>query len=271
MDLKNNDVLLRMKEQMVQDIKVEVKDIDVNRQIKQVRVEINTNDENLHNNIDKGVVIDRINYNRQERKQIEVKYGDIYWARLDGGVEGSEQGGIRPVINIQNPVGSKHSPTIIVAIITTSMTKAKLPTHEEISGYGLPKDSVVLLEQIRTIDKSRLKGYIGHVDEIKMKKIDRAKNISTSNYKQKNTLERLPVEIQKYLINNLKMIDTYMVTIETMKINNVPVNAIDLIEDRKFMEENGLRCYCDKNRINYDIVYNNYIEIIKEKEESIAL
>ena len=93
-----------------------------------------------------------------------VKRGDIFYADLSP-VIGSEQGGIRPVIIIQNDIGNKYSPTVIVSAITSQINKAKLPTHVEISSveYGLNRDSVVLLEQIRTLDKKRLKEKIGHI------------------------------------------------------------------------------------------------------------
>jgi mRNA interferase MazF len=108
-----------------------------------------------------------------------VKRGDIFYADLSP-VVGSEQGGIRPVIIIQNDVGNKYSPTVIVAAITSQINKAKLPTHVEISSeeYGLNKDSVVLLEQIRTLDKKRLKEKIGHMTESDMKKVDEALSVS---------------------------------------------------------------------------------------------
>ena len=95
-------------------------------------------------------------------------------------VVGSEQGGIRPVIILQNDIGNKYSPTIIIAAITSQINKAKLPTHVEISSeeYGLNKDSVVLLEQIRTLDKKRLKEKIGHMTDGDMKKVDTALLIS---------------------------------------------------------------------------------------------
>ena len=91
-----------------------------------------------------------------------VRRGDIFYADLSP-VVGSEQGGVRPVLVVQNDVGNKYSPTVIVAAITSRINKAKMPTHIEIKGeeYGLSKDSVVLLEQIRTIDKKRLKEKIG--------------------------------------------------------------------------------------------------------------
>ncbi len=108
-----------------------------------------------------------------------VKRGDIYFADLSP-VVGSEQGGIRPVLVIQNDVGNKYSPTVIVSAITSQLTKAKLPTHIELSSadYHLPKNSVVLLEQIRTLDKRRLKEKITVIDESKMKEINRALLIS---------------------------------------------------------------------------------------------
>ncbi|MBC8063095.1 MAG: type II toxin-antitoxin system PemK/MazF family toxin [Clostridiaceae bacterium] len=108
-----------------------------------------------------------------------VKRGDIFYADLSP-VVGSEQGGIRPVIIIQNDIGNKYSPTIIVAAITSQINKAKLPTHVEISSeeYGLNKDSVVLLEQIRTVDKKRLKEKIGHMTEKDIQKVDDALLIS---------------------------------------------------------------------------------------------
>ena len=110
-----------------------------------------------------------------------VKRGDIFYADLSP-VIGSEQGGIRPVIIIQNDIGNKYSPTVIIAAITSQINKAKLPTHVEISSeeYGLNRDSVVLLEQIRTLDKKRLKEKIGHMTEDDMKKVDRALLISIS-------------------------------------------------------------------------------------------
>ncbi|KXG74452.1 type II toxin-antitoxin system PemK/MazF family toxin [Thermotalea metallivorans] len=108
-----------------------------------------------------------------------VKRGDIFYADLSP-VIGSEQGGVRPVLIIQNDVGNKYSPTVIVAAITSQINKAKLPTHIEISAseYGLTKDSVVLLEQVRTIDKRRLREKIGHFDEEKMSKVNEALMIS---------------------------------------------------------------------------------------------
>lgn len=108
-----------------------------------------------------------------------VKRGDIFYADLSP-VVGSEQGGIRPVLIVQNDVGNKHSPTVIAAAITSRINKAKMPTHIELSAneYGLNKDSVVLLEQIRTIDKRRLREKIGRLDEPMMNSVNNALFIS---------------------------------------------------------------------------------------------
>ncbi len=110
---------------------------------------------------------------------ISVRRGDIYYADLRP-VVGSEQGGIRPVLIVQNDVGNRHSPTVICAAITSKMNKAKLPTHIELSAgkYDMVKDSVILLEQLRTIDKRRLKDRVCHLDEGIMKQVNRGLMIS---------------------------------------------------------------------------------------------
>lgn len=110
---------------------------------------------------------------------MQVKRGDIYYADLSP-VVGSEQGGIRPVLIIQNDVGNRYSPTVIAAAVTSQLNKSKLPTHIEIDAmkYGLPKDSVILTEQIRTIDKKRLKEKIGHIDEELMTSVNDALFVS---------------------------------------------------------------------------------------------
>lgn len=108
-----------------------------------------------------------------------MRRGDVYYADLRP-VIGSEQGGIRPVVIVQNDIGNKHSPTVICAAVTSKMNKAKLPTHIELSAkeYHMVKDSVILLEQLRTIDKARMKDKICHLDGPIMAKIDKALAIS---------------------------------------------------------------------------------------------
>ena len=108
----------------------------------------------------------------------DIKRGELYYADLSP-VVGSEQGGVRPVLVVQNDVGNKYSPTVIVAAITSQINKARIPTHIELaSSYGLTKDSVLLLEQIRTLDKKRLKDRIGILDENRMKDVNQALLIS---------------------------------------------------------------------------------------------
>ncbi len=110
-----------------------------------------------------------------------VKRGDVYFADLSP-VVGSEQGGVRPVLIIQNDIGNRFSPTVVVAAITAQIQKAKLPTHVEIDAkrYGFDRDSVILLEQIRTIDKQRLTDKITHLDEEMMNRVNKAIQISLS-------------------------------------------------------------------------------------------
>ena len=108
-----------------------------------------------------------------------IKRGQLYYADLSP-VVGSEQGGVRPVLVVQNDVGNKYSPTVIAAAVTSKINKAKLPTHIELpsNSYGLAKDSVILLEQIRTLDKRRLKERIGELSENTMTRVDKAILIS---------------------------------------------------------------------------------------------
>jgi len=110
---------------------------------------------------------------------MNIKRGDIFYADLSP-VIGSEQGGQRPVLIIQNDVGNRYSPTVIAAAITSKMSKAKLPTHIDIFAdhVGLTKDSVILLEQVRTLDKRRLKEKIGHLDELSMQRVNQAISVS---------------------------------------------------------------------------------------------
>lgn len=110
---------------------------------------------------------------------MDINRGDIYYADLSP-VVGSEQGGVRPVLVVQNDVGNKFSPTVIIAAITSQLSKAKLPTHIELNhnNFNLPKDSVVLLEQIRTLDKRRLKEKVSTIDNATMHRIDVAIMIS---------------------------------------------------------------------------------------------
>jgi len=124
-----------------------------------------------------------MNLKPQVNAQPLVKRGDIFYADLSP-VVGSEQGGIRPILIIQNDVGNKFSPTIIAAAISSQLDKARLPTHVNLPGgkYGVPKTSVILLEQLRTLDKRRLMEKVGQLDEELMKRADKALLISLGFY-----------------------------------------------------------------------------------------
>ena len=109
---------------------------------------------------------------------MQVTRGDIYYADLSP-VVGSEQGGLRPVLIIQNDVGNRYSPTVIAAAITSRVGKTRLPTHIDVTAdCGLSRDSVILLEQVRTIDKRRLREKIGHIDPSVMSEVDSARSVS---------------------------------------------------------------------------------------------
>lgn len=120
-----------------------------------------------------------------EVMNMTVKRGELYYADLSP-VVGSEQGGVRPVLVVQNDVGNKYSPTVIAAAVTSKINKAKLPTHIElpVGEFGLAKESVILLEQIRTLDKRRLKERIGSLPDITMARVDKAILISLGFIKQ---------------------------------------------------------------------------------------
>lgn len=110
---------------------------------------------------------------------MSIKRGDIYYADLSP-VVGSEQGGLRPVLIVQNDIGNRYSPTVIAAAITSQLTKTKLPTHIDVYAdkVGLVKDSVILLEQIRTLDKTRLREKMGHLDDLLMQQVNDAISVS---------------------------------------------------------------------------------------------
>ena len=118
-------------------------------------------------------------YHTERETVMTIKRGDIYYADLSP-VVGSEQGGLRPVLIVQNDVGNKYSPTVIAAAITSQVGKTRLPTHIDVIAdrFGLAKDSVILLEQIRTIDKQRLKEKMGHLDDSVMKRVNDAIGVS---------------------------------------------------------------------------------------------
>ena len=129
-----------------------------------------------------------------------IRRGDIYYADLRP-VVGSEQGGVRPVLIIQNDVGNRHSPTVICAAITSRMNKAKLPTHVELSARksDMIKDSVILLEQLRTIDKQRLKERICHIDDELLEQVNQALRVSRELTTEFAVMTQSPLQKGKWL------------------------------------------------------------------------
>lgn len=191
----------------------------------------------------------------------DIEWGEVLYVNLDGG-RWSEQNNDRFAICIQNEIGNKYSPTVIVAFVTSQQTKSKLPTHVEISAgqFGLPKDSIVMLEQVRTLDKRRIKSRVGVLDDITKKKIKIAKDISMNELQEKTPLEKLPRYIQKEVISRLKMIKTYEITIQTMYINKLDVQQIRLMENRLDESLSGLKYYCNKNQLQFEEMYEMEVE-----------
>ena len=179
---------------------------------------------------------------------VEFKRGDIYYADFGIGV-GSEQGGIRPVVIVQNNVGNKYSPTLIVAPLTSKLMKTKLPTHVMIrtSESGLAKDSIALTEQIRVIDKSRIKDYITSLTGITLARLNEALEISLG----------LPTEVEKKaerLTNEIKVLDS--IIDKCIKILNTIKPVEQELKNREY-KIYELETYCKNNRLNV----NNYYSI----------
>jgi hypothetical protein len=154
------------------------------------------------------------------------------------------------------------------------MTKSRIPTHCEIKAgnFGLTKDSVVLAEQIRTLDKSRIIKRVGKVDELTALKIEKAMKISTARKLEKKTeLEKLPKETKEYIINKIKFIERAKESIEFYRFIKADNYSISFAEDEKFREENALQSYCDYNDIDYKKIYEDYLKLIRKENEFVAI
>ncbi len=179
----------------------------------------------------------------KELYAVQVKRGDIFWADLGNSGGGCEQGGVRPVVILQNNIGNRYSPTVIVAAITSQSNKAKLPTHVEISSqeYGLNKDSLILLEQIRTLDKRRLKGYVSTLSTTDMENVDRALGVSI----EINTKD--PIALEKvYEIKGIKK----FIQIWLEKSSDLKAIEEDLLNLKLLTKE--LKDYCLMKKINIE-------------------
>lgn len=242
----------------------------------------------------------------------DIRRGDVLKVELGEGF-GSEQGGTRYCVVIQNDKGNKKSPTIIVAFTTSKMNKSRLPTHVKITRgkYGLSRDSIILLEQVRTIDKKRILKRTGHLNKRDMDKLDLALNVSVmcknenevkllniedvkkilgitskgnkpinlddvrnlleNPPREKNTLENLPDDIRRYVINKLRFIRTFKESINVLQLVKGDDYSIDLIENETRKEENSLKYFCMENNLNYEEICNNFEEILKDKESVVVV
>ena len=198
--------------------------------------------------------------------------GDILYANMGEGI-GSEQGGIRPVICIQNNVGNKFSPTIIVAPLTSQQNKTKLPTHVEINeegDTGLGKQSIVLLEQIKTLDKRRLLQKIGNCSQKTINNIDKALMISLGiEINKSNVIDNINIynnnRVEKFDINRANNIGTSINKLENFINEHYNEVLID-IEDSIKMHLYELQNYCNK----YQVDYRFYYKPVRRKNYSTA-
>jgi mRNA-degrading endonuclease toxin of MazEF toxin-antitoxin module len=260
MDLKTLNKLEELKKLMIEENK--------NSSITKIENKINNKeickveDKSIHSNnniLDKNVVM-----RKPQRREI--------WMVNFGQRKGSIQSGIRPCIIGSNPINNKYA-NIRNVYPVTSKTNKKLLVHVELDeSCGLKEKSLVLTEQVTTIDiRYDLLYYVGIVDEITMKRIDKARNIQLGDLEEKTDLEKLSNESRQYVINKMEFIETCKKSIEFYKSIRGDEYSISLAEDEKFKEENALKYYCYKNNIDYDKIYNDYYDIKKRKEESIMV
>ena len=185
----------------------------------------------------------------------QYKRGNVHW--VDFGItDGSEQGGVRPAVIIQNDIGNKYSPTLIVCPISSEIKKKELPTHVYLNNYkeyGLTKPSQVITEQIRTIDKSKVGDYIGYIDETAMLKVSKALEVSVQIGGAKNIYEPREVKIIKDKVKYIEEIDSF---IRMWLMKNNDVTAIkDYLIDREIMIKD-LELYASKYNLDYKKMYN---------------
>lgn len=184
-----------------------------------------------------------------------IKRGDILWVNFGKeNVVGSEQSKeLRPAIVIQNDIGNKFSPVIIVALITGQLNKAKLPVHVEISSScGLPKDSLILCEQIKSVDKQRIEGYVCHVDQNILNKVDKAIEISLSTGEAKySTMTRE----EQFANQKAKLVYSVDSTLRELIQENESLKLIEKYTMKRVNRINELKEYCKQNGLDYTRFY----------------
>ena len=189
-------------------------------------------------------------------KNRNFKRGEIYW--FDFGIaKGSEQGGIRPAMIIQNDIGNKYSPTVIVCPITSQIKKKEWPTHVYLSDYikyGLRRPSQVITEQMKTTDKSQLGDYIGIIDKVVMDRVDKAIEISVNVGSAKHLSEPREIKVIKEKVEDIKDLDRFISM--WFSKNNDTERIQDYIEDREIAIKD-LEKYAEMNNINYRKYYSH--------------
>lgn len=189
------------------------------------------------------------------KNNFEYKRGQIFFSELEG-TKFSEQGGVRPVVIIQNDIGNKYSPTIIVAPVTSQMTKAKLPTHVEVNNSVLDRNSIILTEQLRTIDKRRLRKYIGVASQETMDKVNKALLISLELDQDRDRKHQLDL-INKQL-EEIKGLDIFICRWISKggALNSIKEDVMELNIRIKELSE---KCNKLNININYEIKYDKLI------------
>lgn len=210
----------------------------------------NKNNKTIHNTFEKKDMY----RNNTQIDLNNIEWGEVLYVNLDGG-RWSEQNNDRFAVCIQNEIGNKYSPTVIVAFVTSQQTKSKLPTHVEIPAgqFGLPKDSIVMLEQVRTLDKRRIKSRVGVLDEITKQKVKIAKDISMNELEEKTPLEKLPKYKQDEINETLQYIYSYEKVLGRSKTNNLE----HLLSEREMLL-NHLERMCLENGLDYKDYYKTY-------------
>lgn len=242
--------------------KVEVKDISIDKQIKQVKIEVNTNDKNVHSNINENVVVSKINYNKEEVKR--AKRCEIWYVNLPQR-KGSIQSGIRPFLVTSNPINNRFS-TIVNGFPITSKVSSKpnIPVHIEIENFGLDEKSLVLTEQITTIDiRYDLMYYVGTVDEITMKRIDNARNVQLGDMIEKTQLDKLHYKLRNNIEEKLEAIQDIEKVIARTKSESLVNKLLSERGDLLYL----LQIFCEDNNLNYRDFYVMY----KKEKDVIAM
>lgn len=197
--------------------------------------------------------------NEMNNSGVSIKRGETF--NLDFGmVKGSEQGGIRPVMIVQNDIGNKYSPTVIVVPFTSQITKAKLPTHVEVEAgqFGLTKDSVVLCEQIRTVDKSRLKEKLGEVSDEVISKIEEAIETSINLGKSKQKFESRAEKDIRFRAEYIKELEITIANTKMVAKGEVGQIIVDKFEKMKDQAMSTLQILCKQNKIDFGTIYHPY-------------